>query len=1062
MAILNSRLIRQALVLILIGNSSGLSADDRVSFNFDVRPILSDRCFICHGPDAEKREAELRLDTAEGAFKALEQGTGTHVVKPGDSSQSEVYLRISATDKDLVMPPPDSNLSLTKTEIETIQKWIEQGAKYEGHWAFETVRTVQVPEKTGDWGNNEIDRFILQKMQEANLTPVKQASKEKLLRRVTFDITGLPPTLEELDAFLADNSPTAFEKVVDRLLATPTYGERMTTEWLDVARYSDTYGYQVDRDRFVWPWRDWVIKSFNKNMPYNQFITEQLAGDLLPDATDEQILATTFCRLHPQKVEGGSVPEEFRIEYIADRNQTFGTAFLGLTMECCRCHDHKYDPLSQKEYFQFSAFFDNIDEAGLYSFFTDSIPTPTLLLAEDALKAKLSVAKQDIAEQERKLAEVAHSQEAAFQKWFSYQQSPEIQLHGQVKLLDFEQKVGGNETVPGIVHSAIKLTGDDAVNTDVGNFKRSQPFSVSLWINTPDEKERAVIFHRSRAWTDAASRGYELLIEEGKLSAALIHYWPGNALRMVTKEKIPLSEWLHVTITYDGSSRAAGLKIFLNGQQAATDVVRDNLTKNITGGGGDTIAIGERFRDRGFANGLVDQFRVFGRELSIPEVQQLAFEKINGTVKLAIPVTPGRPPAVPVQSGLTESNGDVSPNTLPVDAEFLRHYYLSTVNQPYQQQLKVLEQTREAHNNMIDPIPEIMVMKEMEERKPSYVLVRGDYDKRGEPVSPAVAAMFSEISTDQPQNRLGLARWLTDPKHPLTARVAVNRYWQMIFGTALVRTPEDFGSQGQLPTHPDLLDWLAKDFVDNGWDVKRLIKQMVLSATYQQSSTASPELVKLDPTNKWLARSPSYRLTAEMLRDNALAASGLLVNKIGGAPAMPYEVEVSFKPTARAKGEGLYRRSLYTYWKRTGPALVMMTLDASKRDVCVVNRERTSSPLQAFVMLNGPQFVEASRMLAQKLLIQNKDLTGDAQANSVLNDLFRTLTSRTPTPAELQILSELYTQELATFTQHPEQASAYLKVGDTPKDESLNSNQLAAFAVVANTLFNFDECVIKR
>ena len=1004
-----------------------LFSDDTISFNRDIRPILSDRCFLCHGPDAANREADLRLDIGEDAYKALEFGEGSHVIKQGDPQQSEIYLRMTAADPDIRMPPPESKLELTTEEIQLIEKWIQQGAEYEGHWAFIPPTKPVPPEvKNKSWVRNEIDRFILSRIEESELSSNPQAEKAKLLRRVSFDLTGLPPTLAELDEFLSDDSVAAYEKAVDRFLASKHYGERMAADWLDVARYSDTYGYQVDRDRHVWPWRDWVVRAFNSNMPYDQFVTEQLAGDLIPNASDDQILATTFNRLHPQKVEGGSTPEEFRIEYVADRTQTFGTAFLGLTLECCRCHDHKFDPITQTEYYQFSAFFDNIDEAGLYSFFTSSVPTPTLLLANDVQKNSIAAKRKEIVIEEQKLAELATSERQTFDKLQVSDAPIDTESKGEIVHLDFETVGGNNKQVEGVIGNAAKLTGDDVIGTAVGNFNRSQPFSVSLWMNTPDLKERAVVFHRSRAWTDAGSRGYQLLIEEGKLSASLIHFWPGNAIRVKTKDTLPINEWQHVVMTYDGSSDASGLMIFINGMPADTEIVRDNLTKQITGGGGDNIAIGERFRDRGFKNGLVDEFRVFDRQLSDYEVASLSRRS--------------KEDAIPFQ----QAEG------------VLYRFYLSSMNEAYIAQLAVLKQKRTELNNMLNGITEIMVMREFSQRKPTYRLDRGAYDSRAEQVSPATPAAFPSTQ-DGTNNRLKLANWMTDKENPLTARVAVNRLWQMLFGQGLVRTPEDFGSQGALPTHPDLLDWLAVDFAEHGWDTKRLLKQIAMSATYRQDSNVTEQHLKLDPENRLLARAPSYRMPAEMLRDNALSVSGLLVDKIGGAPAKPYEVEVSFKPTTRAKGEGLYRRSLYTYWKRTGPAPVMMTLDASKRDVCRVKREQTSSPLQAFVMLNGPQFVEASRGLAQRLLQENAD-----NNQKLLIDLFRTLTSRRPNAEEQLILNELLESQIQLFQEHPGQAKEYLAVGDLKADESLDATKLAAITAVANALFNFDECVIKR
>lgn len=1026
---MNHRTITILLILPLAASRLGTSAmsEDKLRFNRDIRPILSDRCFLCHGPDSNQREADLRLDHADSALRPVAGGEGSHVLLPGHPEQSEAFLRITTDDDSLKMPPPESKLEITPDEIELIRKWIEQGAEYEGHWSFIPPVKIEPPAvQHSELIRNEIDRFTFHRMEEAGLAPNPPADRAKLLRRLSFDLTGLPPTLEELDRFIADDSEEMYERTVDRLLASERYGERMTADWLDVARYSDTYGYQVDRDRFVWPWRDWVIRAFNNNMPYDQFVTEQLAGDLLPNPTDDQILATTFSRLHPQKVEGGSVPEEFRIEYVADRTQTFGTAFLGLTLECCRCHDHKFDPFTQTEYYQLSAFFDKIDEFGLYSYFTPAIPTPTLLLSTDEQKAEIKRLQDEAAAAEQALAEIAKQQQTEFANWLETARRPEMFPSGEILHLDFEEVAGPNQKVAGIVGSAIELTGDDAVNTEVGNFQRAQPFSVALWMRTPDLKERAVVFHRSRAWTDAASRGYELLIEEGKLSAALIHFWPGNAIRVKTVEQVPVGKWVHVGITYDGSSRAQGLQIYVDGKPAESETVRDNLTKEITGGGGDNIAIGERFRDRGFKLGQVDQFRVYDRELTSNEMLFLA---------------------------QTETSNEFDRRFSEDDLE----YYLRIVNAEYIAQLKELQEKRQALNAYLEPISEIMVMRELAGAPPTHRLTRGQYDAPAEEVFAKTPASLSPLPADVPPNRLGLARWLTDPEHPLTSRVAVNRIWQMLFGQGLVRTPEDFGSQGVLPTHPDLLDWLAVDFVEHDWDLKRLVKLIVMSATYRESSTASEQARQIDPQNRLLSHAPTYRMPAEMLRDNALAVSGLLVNKIGGEPVKPYEIEVSFQPSKRDSGDALYRRSLYTYWKRTGPAPVMMTLDASKRDVCQVKREQTSSPLQAFVMLNGPQFVEASRGLAQRLL---KEHAGETEP--VLSAMFRMVTSRVPTAAEAQVLENLFEQQLALFTQHPDQAKDYLTVGELQIDPQLNPVQLAAMTAVANALLNFDECVVKR
>ena len=975
------------------------------------------------------RTADLRLD--------LEEGAKEYAIVAGDAPSSELIVRITSDDPDQHMPPPDSERSLSQQQIDLLTRWIEQGAPYEAHWSFIPPERPPLP-SVRDASTQPIDRFILAALEENGIKPAPQADRSTLIRRATFDLIGLPPTLTEIETFLSDPSADAYERLLDRLLARPEFGERMASDWLDVARYSDTYGYQVDRDRFVWPWRDWVIQSFNDNLPYDQFLTLQLAGDLLPGATSEQILATTFNRLHPQKVEGGSVPEEFRIEYVADRTQTVATAIMGLTMECCRCHNHKYDPLTQKEYYELSAFFDKIDEAGLYSYFTSSIPTPTLPLPTTAQQDALSVETAGVERAEQKLADALAQRSVLSAE--RIRRRDDIDADGYfakpIESLDFEdQPAAPNRSVAGVRGKAVELTGDDAIGTSVGNFHRFDPFSVSLWIKTPDRKDRAVIFHRSRAWTDAGSRGYQLLIEEGKLSWSLIHFWPGNAISVRTVDPIPLDRWIHVAVTNDGSSRADGLQIHLNGVPAEVEIVRDSLTKNITGGGGDTITIGERFRDRGFKNGSVDQFRVFDCRLTALEVRRLADADSIDHLDAA------------GDERLSESS------ELRCEQDLVRH---DAVVRDLSAELR---KAREQLCKTEDAVKEIMVMREFDRQ--SYLLKRGGYDNRGEPVEPGTPAVLNAFPKDQPHNRLGLARWLTDPRHPLTSRVAVNRLWQLCFGVGLVRTPEDFGSQGKAPTHPELMDWLAVDLVENGWDIKYALKQIMMSATYRQSSRhPDPRVEQLDPENLLFARFPSYRLPAEMLRDNSLAISGRLVSRIGGPPVKPYEIEASFKPSNRDQGDGLYRRSIYTYWKRTGPAPAMMALDAAKRDVCRVQRERTSSPLQAFVLLNGPQYVEAARGLAERLTVQHG--TGTDTLSATLQDAFQWLTSRRASDDEVMILRELYNKQREYFDADKQRSQAFLSVGDAVVDASLDPAHVAALTVVISAVMNFDHSVMKR
>lgn len=1017
-------------------------AAEAIDFNRDIRPILSDRCYLCHGRDAAAREANLRLDVREDALRT--RGAITPIV-PGDLEKSEVLRRVYSADPAERMPPPASNFFLSAEEKARLTEWIRAGAPYDRHWAFKPIGAPGVPTvEQEDWVRTPIDAFVLSKLAARQESFTAEAPKERLIRRVCFDLTGLPPTLAEIDAFLDDRSPRAYEALVDELLQRKTYGERMTSEWLDVARYADTYGYQVDRDRRVWPWRDWVIDAFNQNLPYDTFVLWQLAGDLLPSPSREQILATTFNRLHPQKVEGGSVPEEFRVEYVSDRTHTFGTAFLGLTLECARCHDHKYDPIEQREYYELTAFFANIDEAGLYSYFTNSVPPPTLALSTEGEAAALDAAQAEVVREEARLAATHAAHHEALDRWLRERPS-QLALSGEIGRFAFDSLQGGrlendldpnapaktsaaNVLTEGRWGRGLQLSGDDEVKLKIGNFRRWEPFTIALWIKSPDLKKRAVVFHRSRAWTDAGSRGYQLLIEEGRLSASLIHFWPGNAIRIRTESPIATEQWVHVAMSYDGSSRAEGLNLFVDGAEAACEVVRDHLYKNISGGGNDHLIIGARFRDQGFSGGIVDEFRVFDRQLTPWEIRGL----VESTV------IPGHPPA-------------------DLEGDALKHDTLAHHDAEYRAQLQRVRQVRQTLCEIQDKLVEIMVMAETESPRETYLLDRGAYDQRRERVHADTPAALPPFPDEFPRNRLGLARWLTHPDHPLLARVTVNRYWQMFFGNGLVKSSNNFGSQGTPPTHPALLDWLAHHFVSSGWDVKALMKVIVTSAVYRQDSTVSAERLRRDPENRWLSRGPRYRLPAEMIRDNVLAASGLLVHEVGGPPARPYEVAVSFKPVKRDKGQGLYRRSLYTYWKRTGPAPVMMALDAAKRDVCSVKREPTSTPLQSFIFMNDPQFVEAARRLAAVAL-----QSSDRHSSAALEHLFRVLTSRRPSDAEKTLLQGLYQAQLSAFDGDPQRAEAFLSVGDAPRDEAIPAPMHAAMTVVANTLMSYDECIVKR
>ena len=1035
-----------------------------MSFNRDIRAILSDKCFFCHGPDNARREAELRLDQREAAVKA-------GAIIPGSADESEIIKRVLSDDPDVQMPPPDAKLGrLATAEIETLRQWIQQGAEYEDHWSFIPLSKSALGGFSSDRASERIDQVVADRLQERGLQMQPIADRNTLIRRLSFDITGLPPSAEEVTAFAADETEDAVERLVDRLLASPAYGERMTVDWLDISRYADSFGFQVDREREMWPWRDWVIRSFNNNMPFDQFITWQLAGDLLPDATDEQILATAFNRLHQQEAEGGSVEEEYRVEYVADRVQTFATAFLGLTFECCRCHDHKYDPIQQSEYYQLFAMFQNVDEAGLYSYFTQSPPTPALTLKDENVTQQLDQLVSLVREQETLPEDLAKAVETQTAAWLADPQrltsefrfpelcryrfdeatgpslansasasnSPDAASNSQVEDNSGELKPavlkGQNQLVSGREGNAVLFTGDDAVDLPLGNFRREEPFSVSLWLKTPDIKDRAVIFHRSRAWTDAASRGYELLIEDGRLKWSLIHFWPGNAASVRTVDLVSMNEWVHVTVVSDGSSRASGLQIFVNGIEQPTDVIRDHLTRQITGGGGDNIALGERFRDRGFKGGMIDDFRVFGRKLSSLE----ALAIFDQQAALAILRAPAE-------------------NQSKHEKMLLTDHYVTTIDSVMAERQQSLQQARRQHAALNDSLRQIMVMQELPEPKKAYVLFRGEYNQRRDEVFAGTPTALTPFPKDAPKNRLGLAKWLVDPQHPLTARVTVNRVWQNIFGRGLVKTAEDFGSQGERPMYPEVLDTLSLSFIESGWDMKQLVKSIVLSRTYLQQSTADAATMKDDPDNQWLARGPRLRLSAEMIRDNALAAAGLLKPKIGGPPVRPYEMTEAFKPAAASSGDDVYRRSVYTNWRRTGPPPAMIAFDAPRRAVCTAKREQTDSPLQALVLLNGVQYVEAARVLGESLHV-----TTEGNVVAMIQQGCSRCISRLPDESEQQILQQLYAEQLQYYQSHPGEAAALLKIGQSPHNTAVEEAYAAAATILAQAILNHDECVVKR
>ena len=1032
---------------VLTGQTAGQTVPPgtpRVDFTRQIRPLLSDRCFRCHGPDASRRKAKLRLDVREGAFKKL--NAGWFVVKPGDPDKSELIRRITTDDIEDMMPPPESNLSLTDGEKALLERWITEGADYRPHWSFAPVSSPAPPVGVP---TNPIDGFVRARLDQEGLSPAPKAPPEVLIRRLAFDLTGLPPAPADIDAFLEDRAPGAYERLVDRYLGSPAYGERMAMDWLDLARYADTYGYQNDVERDMSPYRDWVIAAFNQNLPYDQFLTWQLAGDLLPNPTREQRIATAFNRLHRQTNEGGSIEEEFRTEYVVDRVNTFGMSMLGLTLECARCHDHRFDPITQRDYYSLFAFFNNIDESGLYSHFTSATPSPSMLLwtpereqDHKRLAAEMRAIETGLEQLRRpgRTAFTARSGPDAISplKPISHlafdavegDKTPDSVLAQAAELKDGVVLEAG----PGSPGRYVRFSGDNSIVVPgVRTFGRTDAFSLALRLRPTEPQDRAVVLHQSRAWSDAGSRGFELTLDHGRVFFGLIHFWPGNAIAVRSLQPLPLNAWSSLTVTYDGSSSASGIAFYLNGARLATEVVRDHLYKDITydRAAGDNVneqprlTIGARFRDSGFKNGLLDDLQIFDTALTPAEVAQ----------------ADGAKP----------------------DAAAAFNHFLARRYQPYMSALARLKALRVEENTLIARTPELMVMEEMREPRPAHRLQRGAYDAPREIVPRDTPASLPPFPSKQPRNRLGLARWLTDRSNPLASRVAVNRIWRMHFGRGIVATQEDFGNQGRLPTHPELLDFLADRFMASGWDVKALHRLIVTSETFQQSSSAPAALMARDPDNQLLARGPQRRLVAESIRDSALAASGLLNATIGGPSVKPYQPAGLWEQSGTGKtykqdtGAGLYRRSLYTFWRRTSPPPSMITFDAMSREVCTAKRDVTTTPLQSLVLLNDPQFVEAARRLAETVMKQSP---ADQAART--RAAFRALTGRLPDATEAGILSRLFSEQQAIFAAHPDDAVKLLAVGESRANGDVQPSDLAAMTSVVSAIMNFDEFVVMK
>jgi Protein of unknown function (DUF1553)/Protein of unknown function (DUF1549)/Concanavalin A-like lectin/glucanases superfamily/Planctomycete cytochrome C len=1003
-------------LIVMLGVAGVCSAADKpVDFDRDVRPILSDRCFACHGPDDRSRMANLRLDTEEGLSRVKDR----------------LLSRISAPDNQR-MPPARAGARLTEGQVDVVRKWVDQGARWERHWAFVPPQSPALPVvRDTEWPDNPIDRFVLARLEREGLRPSPEADRATLLRRLSFDFIGLPPTLAEMDAFLADKSPDAYEKQVDRLLATPQYGERMAMQWLDLARYADTHGYHIDSGRDMWKWRDWVIDAFNRNMPFDRFGIEQLAGDLLPGATVEQKLASGFNRNHMINYEGGAIPEEYQVEYVADRVDTTANVFMGLTLGCARCHDHKYDPISQKDYYRFFAFFNTIAEKGLDG--KNGNAAPVLEMPTAAQASEIAWLQQSIAEHEAALPEKETQPLVAAWQETRLATLPEATRQGLIARYALEKDLGDGRTVagkvtfgPGRPGLAASFNGEAHVEFPAFAAER---FAIAMWLRSGALREMTVL---------EGGPGFEIGVEDShpqpdfKRGSPLYVEFQGRRWR--SSAVFFGGEWHHVAVNFGGSQP----ELLLDGK-AVPMVPAGTAAPRASG----PLAIGDPRHDKPL-KGDIGDLRIYDRSLTSAEAEVMARDE-------------------PVRYILAEEESKRSKD----QQQRLLDYFLSydaapDLRRAYAELKSLKHRLAEAKKAVVS----VQVMAEMARPRDTFVLGRGDYRNHGEKVSPAVPALLPPLPKDAPANRLGLAEWLFSPQHPLTARVAVNRYWQLYFGIGLVKTAEDFGSQGDAPVYRDLLDWLACEFRKN-WDVKAMQRLIVMSATYRQASPVSAELLEKDPENRLLARGPRFRLPAEMVRDNALAVSGLLNRAIGGPSIFPYQPPGLWEELSRGEtftaqeyhestGPDLYRRSMYTFWKRTVPPAALTTFDAPDREKCASRRLITNTPLQALVLLNDPTYVEAARVLAARAIRE-----GGADPQARVRYLFRETTGRRPTAAEGRILLDLAQRRLAHYRGDRAAAAKLIAIGASPAAK-VDVPELAAWTMVASTILNLDETITKE
>ncbi len=1031
-------------------------AADKLEYNRDIRPILAENCFACHGPDSASRKADLRLDQRDQAIK-------TEAIVPGNAETSELIRRIDASDASELMPPPATKKTLTKAQKDLLRRWVQEGAEYQPHWSFLAPTRPQPPAvKNQAWVKNSIDQFVLAKLEERGLSPTPEADRRTLARRLSLDLIGLPPDPAEVEAFVNDQSADAYSKLADHFLDSPQWGEHRGRYWLDAARYADTHGIHFDNFREIWSYREWVIKAFNRNLPFDQFTIEQLAGDLLPERTLDQVVASGFNRCNITTNEGGAIDEEYNVLYTRDRTETTSAVWMGLTAGCAVCHDHKFDPLSTKEFYSMAAFFNNTTQRAMDGNVQNTPPVVFVPRSED--RERFDQIGKQLADTRGQIGARKNAARPDFDTW-AVQIAPAA-LAGLVPAQDLQLDAPLDEGDGKVVHLAVagaprELTvptgfgwaegrngkkvfslepGETIRVPEVGDFDSNQGFTWSAWIRLPKENSVGAIMGRMNS-PQAGYRGWDMWVEGNRIATHIIHAWPENALKVVAKTPLKSNEWQHVAITYDGSQKAGGVRIYFNGVMQPVDVAADKL--NGTTRTDVPFTIGQRHAGERMPALMLEHLRLYNRTLSAAEIAPLA--RADRILELV-----SRPVA---------QRSDAERNEL-------FEFWLASLD-PVTKDLAARIAALEGEEGAIKSKGTIAhVMQEKSEPAMAYILFRGEYDKRRDPVKPQTPAALPAMPADYPTNRLGFARWLLRAEHPLTARVTVNRFWQEVFGTGLVRTAGDFGISGELPSNQELLDWMAVEFRESGWDVKKFFKLLVMSATYRQAATATPEKLEKDPANRLLSRGPRFRMDGEMVRDYALAASGLLVKKLGGPSVKPYQPPGVWEAVAMIgsntrdykadTGDSLYRRSMYTFWKRSAPPALLDIFNAPSREVCAVRRERTNTPLQALATLNDPTFVEAARHLAQSVLTKGGATNDERSQYMAVRLLARPLS-----PAEISVVQASLKELLEFYAAHADDAKKLITFGESKPDTTLDPSTLAAWTMLANEMLNLDEVLNK-